>query len=227
MGHIKKNVQLEREVSELKQQMAGVTRANLIKHMNKNKQLEREIMELKQQLLEAKQTVAARDETIKHLQTELAKANNTAEQKICGSRVVAANHSKPNQPPSHLGQGRQGVKHQQKPTSKTPSKPRRFAELGDFFGAIPAAPKLAPGETPVNPYQNENEPVVNRKIELILNQLKASEKRRLCHDREFLKMKITQAKVQLFKQYKEHAAAKANAVARTPIQPNIYANPLR
>ena len=89
--HIKKNVQLEREVSELKQQvrvgvsklflsfysvvisilltnigsliedknwltpcdclqMAGVTRANLIKHMNKNKQLEREIMELKQQV---------------------------------------------------------------------------------------------------------------------------------------------------------------------------------
>ena len=138
------------------------------------------------------------------------------------------------------------------PTKKTPSKPRRFAELGDFFGAAPAAPKLAPGETPINPYQHEHDPVVNRKIEIMLKKLNASESRRLCHDGDFLKMKITQAKVQLFKQYKvilvyynaaissinlaltflfvclfqEHVAAKSSDVTR-PTQSGIYANPLR
>lgn len=87
------------------------------------------------------------------------------------------------------------------PTKKAPIKHRRFAELFNFFGAAPAAPKLAPGEVPINPYQHEHHPVINQKIENMLNNLSACDSRRICHDKEFLIMKITQAKVQLFNQY--------------------------
>ncbi|MCP4324647.1 MAG: hypothetical protein GY787_22905 [Alteromonadales bacterium] len=191
-------------------------------------------------MLEAKQAVAARDDTIESLKNELAVKNTTAvhtpssrvhthaKPGPSGSRVSAAKHKTPRRPDAHYNQVPAEKRNEQPKrvklvtflltccqpigsndlflyltqlTKKAPQH-RRFAELRDFFGAAPAAPKLASGEKPLNPYERDNDPAINKKIEQMLSNLPASEARRVCHDRQFLGMKITQAKVQLFNQFK-------------------------